>query len=125
MFCQLYNTNISYIYVDAILKEVHSLQDSAGNIMKHDKEDLKVIQSVSVDSLIHPITFSEMKMKKDPIKEVDLSSAEKKMQKSVLAVEKNYNLALANGKDSYKKLVLKKNKFLDIQIIFTMPKKQS
>ena len=103
------NSNISYIYVDAILKEVHNLQDSAGNIMKHDKEDLKVIQSVSVDSLIHPVTFSEMKMKKDPIKEVDLSSAEKKMQKSVLAVEKNYNSALANGKDSYKKLILKKD----------------
>ena len=103
------NSNISYIYVDAILKEVHNLQDSAGNIMKHDKEDLKVIQSVSVDSLIHPVTFSEMKMKKDPIKEVDLSSAEKKMQKSVLAVEKNYNSALANGKDRYKKLILKKD----------------
>nr|WP_297934685.1 hypothetical protein [uncultured Lachnoclostridium sp.] len=50
-----------------------------------------------------------MKMKKDPIKEVDLSSAEKKMQKSVLTVEKNYNSALANGKDSYKKLILKKD----------------
>lgn len=103
------NTNISYIYVDAILKEVHNLQDNAGDIMKHDKEDLKAIQSVSVDSLIHPITFSEMKMKKDPIKEVDLSGAEKKMQKSVLAVEKNYKSALANGKDSYKKLILKKD----------------
>lgn len=103
------NTNISYIYVDAILKEVHNLQDSAGSIMKHDKEDLNAIQSVSVDSLIHPVTFSELKMKKDPIKEVDLSSTEKKMQKSVSDVEKNYNLALANGKDSYKKLILKKD----------------
>lgn len=105
-FEQSINSSISYIYIDAILKEVHNLQDNSSTILKNDEDDLNAIQDISAESLIEPVSFSEMKEKKDPIADINLKTEEKNMKSAVSAIDKNYQTALTDGKDAYKKLVL-------------------
>lgn len=105
-FEQSINSSISYIYIDAILKEVHNLQDNSSTIMENDEDDLNAINDISAESLIEPVSFSEMKEKDAPIAAIDLKTEEKNMKSAVSAINKNYQSALSNGKDAYKKLVL-------------------
>ena len=105
-FEQSINSSISYIYIDAILKEVHNLQDNSSTIMENDEDDLNAINDISAESLIEPVSFSEMKEKDDPIAAINLKTEEKNMKSAVSAINKNYQSALSNGKDAYKKLVL-------------------
>lgn len=93
--------------------EVHSLQDSSTTIMGNDKRDLKAVQSIQAESLIEPVSFSEMKVKDDPIKDVSLTKQEKNMKSAVTSIDKNYQSALTNGKNAYKKLVLNQGKVND------------
>lgn len=112
-FEQSINSSISYIYIDAILNEVHSLQDNSTAIMGNDKNDLQAVQSIQAESLIEPVSFSEMKVKDDPIKDVSLTKQEKNMVSAVTSIHKNYQTALTNGKNAYKILVLNRGKVKD------------
>ena len=46
------STNISYIYVDSILKEVHSVQNDSNSIMENDTRDMNAVNSITEEELI-------------------------------------------------------------------------
>lgn len=108
-FEQNVNTNISYIYVNAILEEVHQLQDDSVLIMKNDSSDLDGMLKVSAQDLIQSVKFSEFKEKEDPIKEINLTKEEKNMKNAVKSINNNYDEALKNGRTAFFSLLKNKS----------------
>lgn len=67
------NTNMSYMYVQAILEEFHDVQDSSTTIMKNDTEDMENLLSIKSEELMEDIPYTELKIVDFDIEDVDLS----------------------------------------------------
>lgn len=67
------STNISYIYVDAILKEVHDVQDNSSTIMKNDIEDMEAIKDFETADLIEEVEYEPLEVSETEIEYLDLT----------------------------------------------------
>lgn len=67
------NTNISYVYVDSILHEVHAVQDGSVAVMKNDTADLEAIVAVEQADLIEEVEYDPLKVPETEIEFMDLS----------------------------------------------------
>lgn len=101
------STNVSYIYVDAILSEVHSVQDGASTILANDDSEKKSLLSVSAEALIEPVEFSEMKEKNDTVKPIDLQAESLNLQNAVRKIETDFDGWLNEGQKDYAVVVSK------------------
>ncbi len=99
------SSNLSYIYVDAILKEIHSVQDGASTIMGNDSAEKEALLSVQPENLIEPVEFTELRENNEIVKPVDLSAENSNLDKSVRSLEKDFNNALDDGQKDYQKVV--------------------
>lgn len=106
------STNVSYIYVDAILSEVHSVQDGASTILANDDSEKKSLLSISAEALIEPVEFSEMKEKNDTIKPIDLQAENLNLQNAVRKIETDFDGWLNEGQKDYA-IVVSKNQELE------------
>lgn len=101
------STNVSYIYVDAILSEVHNVQDGASTILANDDSEKKSLLSVSAEALIEPVEFSEMKEKNDTVKPIDLKEESLNLQNAVQKIETDFDEWLNQGQKDYAEVVSK------------------
>lgn len=101
------STNVSYIYVDAILSEVHNVQDGASTILANDDSEKKSLLSVSAEALIEPVEFSEMKEKNDTVKPIDLKEENLNLQNAVQKIETDFDEWLNQGQKDYAEVVSK------------------
>lgn len=101
------STNVSYIYVDAILSEVHNVQDGASTILANDDSEKKSLLSVSAEALIEPVEFSEMKEKNDTVKPIDLKEESLNLQNAVQKIETDFDEWLNQGQKEYAEVVSK------------------
>lgn len=106
------STNVSYIYVDAILSEVHSVQDGASTILANDDSEKKSLLSISAEALIEPVEFSEMKEKNDTVKPIDLQAESLNLQNAVRKIETDFDGWLNEGQKDYA-IVVSKNQELE------------
>lgn len=67
------STNISYIYVDAILEEMHSVQDDSEMIMQNDIADMEAIIGVETAELIAEVEYEPLEVTEIEIKYMDLT----------------------------------------------------
>lgn len=67
------NTNISYIYVDSILHEVHAVQDGSAAVMENDTADMQAIIAVEQAELIEDVEYEPLKFPETEIEYMDLS----------------------------------------------------
>lgn len=104
------STNVSYIYVDAILSEVHNVQDGASTILANDDSEKKSLLSVSAEALIEPVEFSEMKEKNDTVKPIDLKQESLNLQNTVQKIETDFDGWLNQGQKDYAEVVSKNQK---------------
>lgn len=65
------NTNMSYMYMQAILEEFHAVQDSAGIIMQNDSTEMERLRDVEPDSLMGLLNPVEVEQIEADIDEVD------------------------------------------------------
>lgn len=91
------NTNISYVYVDAILEEVHAVQDGSVTVMKNDTADMEAIVSVEESDLIEDIAFDPLKIPETEIEYMDLSDDYEEVN---TAVEDIYTTYQENMEDA-------------------------
>lgn len=75
------STNIEYVYVDAILRGVHTVQNSADDVMKNDLNDLKDIITFAETDLIENPEYPDEKHAEYNIEPLDLSDTYDNMQK--------------------------------------------
>lgn len=67
------NTNVAYMYVDAIMTAFHDVQDDASTILRNDAAELGQLQDVQANELIIPMEQPEMKQVESAIEPVNLS----------------------------------------------------
>ncbi len=84
------STNVSYIYVDAILQEIHAVQDDSGTIMKNDIEDMESIIAVQNAELIKEVEYDPLKIVETEIEYMDLSDDYEKVDTAVDDIYKTY-----------------------------------
>lgn len=84
------NANVSYMYVDAILKELHSVQDDSTSIMQNDIADMKAIVSVENAELIEEVVYEPLEVVETEIEYLDLSDDYEKLSDAVTAINTTY-----------------------------------
>ena len=73
------STNISYIFVDAILREVHAVQDDSSSILANDVSDMESICGINTDDLIEDVEYEALEEGTTEIEYLDLSDDFKTM----------------------------------------------
>ncbi len=72
-FKTMLNTNIAYMYMDAILAEVHKVQDDSAAIMANDALELKLLEEVRAEALIADFVQPEEEKVENNLETVDVS----------------------------------------------------
>lgn len=103
LYCDI-NYDISYLYVSAILKEFHDVQDASDVILKNDQADIEELQSVDSEQLIALFTYPELEYVETEIEELDLSLIFKDNQQVGVDMEEGLQSDLLMGKDAYQEV---------------------
>jgi len=100
-FESIMGRNMSYMYVEAILREFHGVQDSAKVIMKNDEKDMLALLELDPSNLIEFMELPEPERVKDEIQDIDLSDIYSENQKAVKETNESAKEAITKGKDEF------------------------
>ncbi len=98
------STNIEYVYVDAILKGVHAVQDGGDELLANDLKDLQaVLQFTEIDLIVDP-EYPDEKHVDNNIKDLDVSDIYASMQTVFSDLSTEYKSTQTNAQKEYDKL---------------------
>lgn len=98
-FLNIMNSNIAYMYMDAILEEFHRVQDDAAAILANDNAELEHLQNVDIPRLIaafEPIEEGTVDFDIQPVELVSYISQNDILLESLLS---GYLMAYRQGED--------------------------
>lgn len=95
------NANIAYMYVDAVLKEFHNVQDDSRTILNNDITELELLQNVKASQLIAAVEHTELEMVENDVQPVDLSSYAEQNRLFLTGMSTGYADAVLKGRDDY------------------------
>lgn len=98
------NTNMSYMYVQAILDEFHKVQDSSGMIMDNDVKDMENLNQINPEELTEDIELHTYEKVPNTVQEVDLTEQINQNTEYADELEKNYEQFVENGKSEFAKV---------------------
>lgn len=96
------SANVSYIYVDAILKEIHNVQNDSNAIMQNDIKDMKAITDVQTDELIDEVNYEPLLVTDTKIEHLDLKDSYTKLDDTVDAVCETYKTNMQKAEEDFK-----------------------
>lgn len=100
-FLVLLNSNIAYMYMDAIMAEFHRIQDESSTILANDNMELELLAGVSAARLIAVAEPIEDIAVNNDIQPVELSAFITKNNVSLEHMFLSYTEAAQRGKDDY------------------------
>lgn len=71
-FEKLVNDNLGYLYVHSILDEFHTAQDNSKEILKNDKQEIEVLQSLKSIDFVELVSVPEITLPEDDVKFQDM-----------------------------------------------------
>ena len=89
------STNVSYMYVDAILKEMHAVQNDSDSIMKNDVADMKAITDIQTTDLIEEVIFEPLETVETEFTYLDLTDNYDKVSKTISDINSTYETNMA------------------------------
>lgn len=95
------STNISYMYVDAILKEVHDVQDNSSTIMKNDIEDMEAIKEVETAELIEEVEYEPLEVSETEIGYLELTDDYEIVNKATENIYDTYTDNMKTAEDEF------------------------
>jgi len=95
------NTNMSYMYVQAILEEFHSVQDSAGIIMRNDSDEMARILGIAPENLMASPDPFEVEWADPDIEDVDFEEAFETNSQIAVDLRENYDDFVTQGEDAF------------------------
>lgn len=99
------STNIEYVYVDAILKGVHTVQDGADELLANDLKDLQaVLQFTETDLIVDP-EYPDEKHVDNDIKNLDVSDIFASMRTVFSDLSTEYKASQTSAQQEYDKLI--------------------
>ena len=102
------STNVSYMYVNAILKELHSVQDDSLTIMQNDVRDREAIEQVQSADLIAEVEYEPIKAARTELKHMDLSAKYETLEQTISCIDTTYVDAVENAQKDF--ALIKENK---------------
>lgn len=100
-FMDLFNSNIAYMYVDAIMGEFHCIQDDSSTILANDNMELERIAGIDAQELIAAAEQVEGPAQQDDIEPVELSAYTSTNSALLSDMLAEYSAAVQKGKDEY------------------------
>lgn len=101
------STNVSYVYVNAILKEVHAVQDDSQMIMKNDVRDREAIEEVQSAELIAEVEYEPLEVVETELEYMDLSPTYEILAQTIFNIDTTYTDAVKNAEEEF--LLIKEN----------------
>lgn len=98
------STNVSYLYVDAILKEMHTVQDDSVSIMKNDVKDMEAIEGVESAALIEDVEYEPLEMAEMQIEYMDLSDDYREVDETVDNIQETYTMGFSQAEKEFLRL---------------------
>ena len=107
------SNNVSYVYVDSIIGEVHDVQDSAGIIMKNDKLDLERLLRVNADKLISDMDYYPIEFVDKDLNPLDLSKSYETASNAAEKITTNYSDSVTKAVEDLAKIKEKSTNISD------------
>lgn len=100
-FMALFNSNIAYMYMDAIMAEFHRVQDDSGTILENDDMELELVAGIDAEGLIASAEPVEDPAPLEDIEPVELAGYFSQNGTYLDGMLSNYSAAVQKGKDEY------------------------
>ena len=93
------NTNMAYMYVQAILEEFHNAQDGAEIILANDDAEKVRIEEMNPDALLSALEYTPYDLEAPPIDKADFDGILKDNIEISGELKKNYDQFVSDGKE--------------------------
>ncbi|MBD5495767.1 MAG: hypothetical protein HDR12_15740 [Lachnospiraceae bacterium] len=100
-FIALFNSNIAYMYMDAIMAELHRIQDDSSTILENDNNDMERLANVNAGDLIAEAEPVEEIEVINDIEPVELSTYTTRNYDLLDDMLLGYSEAVQTGKDDF------------------------
>lgn len=100
-FMALFNSNIAYMYMDAIMAEFHRIQDDSSTILANDNMELELIADIDAAELIAAVVPVEELPVQNNVQPVELTAYYSRSDALLSDMQTNYSAAVQKGKDDY------------------------
>ena len=98
------NTNMSYMYVQAILEEFHNVQDQAGTIMANDSGELERILGIDPGDMLEAPVYEEIDWIEADIEETDYEGLYKNNSQIADDLYENYDDFAEDGMTAFEEI---------------------
>lgn len=95
------STNVSYVYVDAILQEIHAVQDDSQMIMQNDVRDREAIEEVQSANLIAEVEYEPLEAAETELEYMDLSTTYEILEQTILTIDTTYTDAVTSAEEEF------------------------
>lgn len=100
-FMALFNSNIAYMYMDAIMAEFHRIQDDSATILENDNMELELIADINASELIaSAVPVEEVAVESD-VQPVELAAYYSRNDEILSGMQSEYSAAVQKGKEDY------------------------
>lgn len=101
---QLFNSDLSKVYLSSILEEYHDAQDHASTIMENDTADMELLLAIEGEDLIEMIEIPEITEIENEIEVLDLAKNHAENEESVKNIDQSYREFYEEGKKELTKI---------------------
>lgn len=98
------NTNLSYMYISAILTEFHEGQDAAETIMKNDKAEMELILGIDAETLLAKPEMADAEYPENNLEYTDLSEEQRKNSEYLKQIGDYQTESIERGKTEFEKV---------------------
>lgn len=95
------NTNMSYMYVQALLSEFHTAQDMSGTILKNDNIETERLQAIDATELLVEPEYEEIEENDTEIEEVDFNETFDQNQMILDSLYTTYESFVLEGEEAF------------------------
>lgn len=96
--------DITYIYVSAVLRDFHDVQDSSLIVLRNDQKDKEELSAVEADSLIELLTYPELIRTEKEIEELDFTESFKENRLATEAMKEDIEENMQQAQLAYQEI---------------------
>lgn len=98
-FGESINNNLSYMYLDNILKEFHQAQDGAAVVIDNDLKDKSAIDEIKAYDLVEMVAIPELKHEENNVEALEIESYVSANTEMVKSVDEEYHKCVEDAKE--------------------------
>ena len=112
-FVQKLNHDLSYMYVNTILKEFHTAQDAAQKVMENDQNDEEVILQIKPLDLVTVVAMPQMEWPENTTKALDVQEYINKNLELADTIGEQYSEYISMSEADYEALSIQGNELFE------------